>query len=126
LLNPGPESLNPRLLVECLDRTDVFLMTPHAPLEGERRRRGKQDRRSAEIGLVIRGTLEQTIMVELLPRSQIDIYVQVHWLACFLELVVLQGDGSQAAELNLVRRVHSIRDSLAGSSGRWRNTMCSH
>lgn len=44
---------------------------------GERRRRGKQDRRSAEISLVIRGSLEQTIMVELLPRSQIDIYVQV-------------------------------------------------
>ena len=46
-------------------------------LVGERRRRGKQDRRSAEISLVIRGTLEQTVMVELLPRSQIDVYVQV-------------------------------------------------
>ena len=53
----------------------VVIVPPHWP--GERRKRGKQDRRSAEIGLVIRGSLEQTIMVELLPRSQIDIYVQV-------------------------------------------------
>jgi ribonuclease PH len=44
---------------------------------GERRRRGKADRRSTELSKVIRNTLEQTICVELLPRSQIDICVQV-------------------------------------------------
>lgn len=42
-----------------------------------RRRRGKSDRRSTELSLVIKNTLEQTIMLELLPRSQIDVYVQV-------------------------------------------------
>ncbi|GJP35924.1 hypothetical protein CLOM_g4447 [Closterium sp. NIES-68] len=44
---------------------------------GERRRRGKMDRRSVEISLVIRQTLEAAIMLELLPRTQIDIFVQV-------------------------------------------------
>lgn len=44
---------------------------------GERRRRGKADRRATEITMAIRNTLEQTILTELLPRSQIDIYVQV-------------------------------------------------
>lgn len=44
---------------------------------GERRKRGKQDRRSQEISLVIRNTLEQCIAVELLPRSQIDVHLQV-------------------------------------------------
>ena len=46
-------------------------------MAGERRRRGKMDRRSTELSLVIKNTLEQTIMLELLPRSQIDVYVQV-------------------------------------------------
>lgn len=44
---------------------------------GERRRRGKSDRRATELSLMIRNTLEQTIMRELMPRSQIDVYVQV-------------------------------------------------
>ena len=44
---------------------------------GERRRRGKSDRRSQELSLVIRAALEQTVMVELLPRTQVDVYVQV-------------------------------------------------
>ena len=44
---------------------------------GERRRRGKSDRRSTEISMLIRNTLEQTILLELMPRTQIDVYVQV-------------------------------------------------
>ena len=44
---------------------------------GERRRRGKTDRRSTEISMVIRNTFEDTILLELMPRTQIDIYVQV-------------------------------------------------
>lgn len=44
---------------------------------GERRRRGKMDRRSTEISLLIKNTLEQNILLELLPRTQIDIFVQV-------------------------------------------------
>lgn len=44
---------------------------------GERRRRGKMDRRSTELSMVIKNALEQTILLELLPKTQIDIYVQV-------------------------------------------------
>lgn len=57
---------------------------------GERRRRGKGDRRSTELSRVIRNTLEQAVMVELMPRSQIDVYVQV-----------LQADGgTRCAAIN--------------------------
>mmetsp|Transcript_13179 Transcript_13179/g.37117 ORF Transcript_13179/g.37117 Transcript_13179/m.37117 type:complete len:246 (-) Transcript_13179:1669-2406(-) len=57
---------------------------------GDRRRRGKTDRRSTELTMVIRETLKEVIMVELLPRSQIDICVQV-----------LQADGgTRCAALN--------------------------
>ncbi|KAG1660225.1 hypothetical protein FOA52_005095 [Chlamydomonas sp. UWO 241] len=75
---------------------------------GERRRRGKSDRRSAEISLIIRGTLEQTVMTELMPRSQIDIYVQV-----------LQADGGtrccaiNAALLALADAGVPLRDMVA-------------
>ena len=44
---------------------------------GERRKRGKTDRRSTELSTIIRNCLEQTILLELMPSSQIDVYVQV-------------------------------------------------
>lgn len=74
---------------------------------GERRKRGKTDRRSTELSMVIRNTLEQTIMLELLPRTQIDVYVQV-----------LQADGGtrcaciNAAFLALAHAGVPMRDVL--------------
>ncbi|KAL8138518.1 hypothetical protein V2J09_004519 [Rumex salicifolius] len=53
---------------------------------GDRRRKGKGDRRSTEISMIIRETMEACIMTQLMPRSQIDIYVQV-----------LQADGGTRA-----------------------------
>lgn len=44
---------------------------------GERRKRGKGDRRATELSTVIRNCLEQTIMLELMAGSQIDVFVQV-------------------------------------------------
>ncbi|KAG6748182.1 hypothetical protein POTOM_048089 [Populus tomentosa] len=44
---------------------------------GDRRRKPKGDRRSTEISLVIRQTMEECILTNLMPHSQIDIYVQV-------------------------------------------------
>ncbi|CAL9135037.1 unnamed protein product [Musa textilis] len=44
---------------------------------GDRARRPKGDRRSTEISLVIRQTMETCILTHLMPRSQIDIFVQV-------------------------------------------------
>ncbi|KAF8057927.1 Serine/threonine-protein phosphatase PP1 isozyme 1 [Scenedesmus sp. PABB004] len=76
---------------------------------GERRRRGKMDRRSTELSKVIRNTLEQTICLELLPRSQIDVCVQV-----------LQADGGtrcaciNAAAMALADAGIPMRDMVAG------------
>ena len=57
---------------------------------GERRKRGKSDRRAMEISMVIKNTLEQTIVLELMPRTQIDVYLQV-----------LQADGgTRCASIN--------------------------
>ncbi|KAI8477233.1 MAG: ribosomal protein S5 domain 2-type protein [Monoraphidium minutum] len=75
---------------------------------GERRRRGKADRRSTELSLVIRNTLEQTIQLEEYARSQIDVYVQV-----------LQADGGtrcaciNAAMLALADAGIKLRDAVA-------------
>jgi exosome complex component RRP41 len=44
---------------------------------GERRRRDKGDRRSQEVSALLRSTLEETILLDLLPKTQIDVYVQV-------------------------------------------------
>ncbi|EPS74102.1 hypothetical protein M569_00653 [Genlisea aurea] len=44
---------------------------------GDRMRKPKGDRRSTEISLVIRQTMEASILTHLMPRSQIDIFVQV-------------------------------------------------
>ncbi|KMZ72180.1 Exosome complex component RRP41 [Zostera marina] len=44
---------------------------------GDRVRRPKGDRRSMEISLVIRQTMEACIMTQLMPNSQIDICLQV-------------------------------------------------
>ncbi|KVH97290.1 Exoribonuclease, phosphorolytic domain 1 [Cynara cardunculus var. scolymus] len=51
---------------------------------GDRTRKPKGDRRSTEISLVIRQTMEACILTHLMPRSQIDIFVQV-----------LQADGGK-------------------------------
>eukprot|EP01130_Rhizamoeba_saxonica_P006213 TRINITY_DN246_c0_g1_i1.p1 TRINITY_DN246_c0_g1~~TRINITY_DN246_c0_g1_i1.p1 ORF type:complete len:256 (-),score=45.36 TRINITY_DN246_c0_g1_i1:82-819(-) len=57
---------------------------------GERKVRSKGDRRSVEISLIIRQVFESTVLVNLFPRSQIDIYVQI-----------LQADGgTRCAAIN--------------------------
>lgn len=83
-----------------------YAMAPFST--GERRRQGRTDRRSTEISAVIRNTLEQTIITELLPNSQIDIHVQV-----------LQADGGtrcaciNAALLALAEAGIPLRDMVA-------------
>lgn len=57
---------------------------------GERKKKAKGDRRSTEISLVIRQTLESVILTHLFPRSQIDVYIQI-----------LQADGgTRCAAIN--------------------------
>eukprot|EP00899_Mesostigma_viride_P013707 jgi/Mesvir1/22337/Mv19738-RA.1 len=59
-----------RAVVRC-----EYSMAPFST--GERRTRGKSDRRSMELSMVIRQTMEAAIITELMPRSQIDIFVHV-------------------------------------------------
>ena len=47
------------------------------PAGAARRRRGGRSRRNTELAALVRGALEQTILVELLPRAQVDVCVQV-------------------------------------------------
>ncbi|KAI3903475.1 hypothetical protein MKW98_032129 [Papaver atlanticum] len=73
------QQLNDQALVRCEYTMANFSI-------GDRMRKPKGDRRSTEISLVIRQTLEACIMTHLMPRSQIDVFVQV-----------LQADGGTSA-----------------------------
>ena len=85
----------------------------------QRRRRGKGDRRSLELGRVITRALETCIMTELMPRSQIDINV-----------VVLQSDGGvRAAAMNacvlaLADAGVPLRDTMASCSAGYLDGTC--
>lgn len=86
----GPKEVEQRSL---MDPTKAIVRCEYAMATfstGERRRRGKGDRRATEISMVVKNTLEQTIMLELMPRTQIDVYIQV-----------LQADGgTRCASVN--------------------------
>lgn len=86
----GPKEVEQRSLLDA-DKAIVRCEYSMATFStGERRRRGKSDRRATEISNVIKNTLEQTIMLELMPRTQIDVYIQV-----------LQADGgTRCASIN--------------------------
>ncbi|KAK3005368.1 hypothetical protein RJ639_015471 [Escallonia herrerae] len=64
------QQLNDQALVRCEYTMPNFST-------GDRMRKPKGDRRSTEISLVIRQTMEACILTHLMPRSQIDIFVQV-------------------------------------------------
>ncbi|KAK4849500.1 hypothetical protein QYF36_025481 [Acer negundo] len=68
--NKGQQINNDHALVRC-----EYSMANFST--GDRVRKPKGDRRSIEISLVIRQTMEACIMTHLMPRSQIDIFVQV-------------------------------------------------
>lgn len=51
-----------------------------------RQRKGRGDRRTAELASTVRNALEETILVDLFPKAQIDLGIQV-----------LQADGSVLA-----------------------------
>ncbi|KAJ0045401.1 hypothetical protein Pint_06475 [Pistacia integerrima] len=84
---------------------------------GDRMRKPKGDRRSTEISLVIRQTMEACILTNLMPRSQIDIFVQV-----------LQADGGtrsaciNAATLALADAGIPMRDIVTSCSAGYLNS----
>ncbi|KAF6156478.1 hypothetical protein GIB67_011279 [Kingdonia uniflora] len=64
------QQINDKALVRC-----EYSMANFST--GDRMRKQKGDRRFTEISLVIRQTMEACILMHLMPRSQIDIFVQV-------------------------------------------------
>uniref|UniRef100_A0A7C8ZNV5 tRNA nucleotidyltransferase n=1 Tax=Opuntia streptacantha TaxID=393608 RepID=A0A7C8ZNV5_OPUST len=104
------ELINDQALVRC-EYTMANFST------GDRVRKPKGDRRSTEISLVIRQTMEACIMTHLMPRSQIDIFVQV-----------LQADGGtrsaciNAATLALADAGIPMRDLVTSCSAGYLNS----
>lgn len=104
------QQLNDRALVRCEYGMANFST-------GDRMRKPKGDRRSTEISLVIRQTLEACIMTHLMPRSQIDVFVQV-----------LQADGGtrsaciNAATLALADAGIPMRDLATSCSAGYLNS----
>lgn len=104
------QALHDRALVRCEYSMATFST-------GERRRRSKGDRRSTEISLVIKQTMEAAILMHLLPRTQIDIFVQV-----------LQADGGtrcaciNAATLALADAGVPMRDLVSACAAGYLNS----
>ncbi|CAN6726226.1 unnamed protein product [Malus baccata var. baccata] len=104
------QQMNDRALVRC-EYTMANFST------GDRMRKPKGDRRSTEISLVIRQTMEACIMTHLMPRTQIDIFVQV-----------LQADGGtrsaciNAATLALSDAGIPMRDLVTSCSAGYLNS----
>lgn len=105
------QALHDRALVRCEYSMATF------STGGDRRRRSKGDRRSTEISLVIKQTMEAAILLQLLPRTQIDIFVQV-----------LQADGGtrcaciNAATLALADAGVPMRDLVAACAAGYLNS----
>lgn len=98
------DALHDRALVRC-----EFSMASFST--GERRRRTKGDRKSVELSLVIKQALDAAVLTELMPRSQLDVNIQV-----------LQADGGvrsaaiNAAVLALADAGVPLRDTMAACS----------
>ncbi|KAG5626628.1 hypothetical protein H5410_011846 [Solanum commersonii] len=110
LVQNRSQQMNDQALVRC-----EYSMANFST--GDRRRKTKGDRRSTEISLVIRQTMEACILTHLMPRSQIDIYVQV-----------LQADGGtrsaciNAATLALADAGIPMRDLVTSCSAGYLNS----
>lgn len=66
------EMLHDRAIVNCEVGSAAFA-------SGGKRRTGRTDRRAVEAAQALKGTLEQTIILDLLPRSQVGL-LQTLWL----------------------------------------------
>ncbi len=105
------KALPDRVLINCQYSMAVFST-------GERRRRPRGDRKSAEMTAHLRQTFEAAVRTELYPRSQIDIFVEV-----------LQADGGNycacvnAATLALIDAGIPLRDSVCACTASLVNDM---
>ena len=96
---------------------------------GERKKRSKGDRRSIEISLIIQQIFQDTIMTELSPRSQIDIFITVlqadggTWKKVGYLLIGTRCAGINAATLEVIDAGIPIRDfAVACAAGCYEGT----
>lgn len=108
---PGCPPLS--LLISAAQLEIVFLDTGCGPAGAVRRRRGGRSRRNTELAALVRGALEQTILVELLPRAQVDVCVQVLFAdggvtaACINAAMLAVADAG-AACIYICRQLHGF------------------
>ncbi|XP_010413376.1 PREDICTED: exosome complex component RRP41 homolog [Camelina sativa] len=113
----GPREIQNKSLQKKNDHALVLCEYSMAQFSTGDRRRQKFDRRSTELSLVIRQTMEACILTELLPHSQIDIFLQV-----------LQADGGtrsaciNAATLALADAGIPMRDLAVSCSAGYLNS----
>lgn len=111
----GPHEVTGGRNEEDLERAIIKCEASIAPFSaGERRQRGPGDRVALELASLVANAVEQTVMTELEPRSQIDVYLQV-----------LQTDGGMraacinAAMLALADAGIPLRDMVAACTVGW-------
>ncbi|KAF9425283.1 Exosome complex component RRP41 [Entomortierella beljakovae] len=110
----GPREARHRALV-VHDRAILNVEFNIAPFStGERRRRGKNDKRLLEMASFVKQTFEPVVITTLYPRSQIDIYLQV-----------IQQDGGvlqaciNAATIALIDAGISMTDYVCACTAGW-------
>lgn len=72
----GPREIHPKHLQKP-DKGILRVRYNMAPFSVEERKKPGPDRRSVEISKVIRGALEPAVILELFPRTSIDIFIEV-------------------------------------------------
>ncbi len=72
----GPREIHPKHLQKP-DRAILRVRYNMSPFSVEERKKPGPDRRSVEISKVIRGALEPAVILELFPRTSIDIFIEV-------------------------------------------------
>ncbi|KAF0303346.1 Exosome complex component RRP41 [Amphibalanus amphitrite] len=105
--------------INCQYRQAVF-----SGWERGRRAGGGGDRRAQELGALLQNTLESVVLVELYPRSQIDVYVQVLQVSMLIarndkiltRTVVRTPPASNAATLALIDAGVALRDYVCACS----------
>ncbi|VVB13314.1 unnamed protein product [Arabis nemorensis] len=120
----GPREIQNKSQQQKHDRALVLCEYSMAQFSTGDRRRQKQDRRTTELSLVIRQTMEACILTELMPHSQIVSFI-MH-IDIFLQ--VLQADGGtrsaciNAATLALADAGIPMRDLAVSCSAGYLNS----
>lgn len=72
----GPREIHPKHL-QRPDRAILRVRYNMAPFSVEERKKPGPDRRSVEISKVIRGALEPAVILQLFPRTAVDVFIEV-------------------------------------------------